>query len=88
MVYRCTKHLSRTALRFVAASPLFYKSLNSANLIDVIAGEFAPLVTYASTQLLPVALNALSQELSFTSESPFACVACTCYASLCFTLPP
>jgi hypothetical protein len=55
MVYQCTKHLSRTALRFVAASPLFYKSLNSSNLIDVIVGEFAPLVTYASTQLLPVA---------------------------------
>jgi hypothetical protein len=55
MVYQCTKHLSRTALRFVAASPLFYKSLNSSNLIDVIVGEFASLVTYASTQLLPVA---------------------------------
>ena len=88
MVYRRTKHLSRTALRFVAALPLFYKSLNSSNLIDVIVGEFAPLVTYASTQLLPVALNALRQELSFTSGSPFACVECTCYASLCFSLPP
>jgi hypothetical protein len=88
MVYQCTKHLSRTALRFVAASPLFYKSLNSSNLIDVIVGEFAPLLTYASTQLLPVALNALRQELSFTFGPPFACVVCTCYASLCFSFPP
>ncbi len=88
MVYRRTKHLTRTALRFVAASPLFYKSLNSSNLLDVIVGEFAPLVTYASTQLLPVALNALRQELSFTFGSPFACVACTCYASLCFLFLP
>ena len=77
MVDQCTKHLSRTALRFVAASPLFYKSLNSSNLIDIIVGEFAPLVTYVSTQLLPVALNALRQELSFTFGSPFACVVCT-----------
>ena len=30
MVYRRTKHLSRTALRFVAALHLFYKSLNSS----------------------------------------------------------
>ena len=30
MVYRRTKHLSRTALRFVAALPLFYKTLNSS----------------------------------------------------------
>jgi hypothetical protein len=88
MVDQCTKHLSRTALRFVAASPLFYKSLNSSNLIDIIVGEFAPLVTYVSTQLLPVDLNALRQELSFTSGSPFARVACTCYACLCFSLPP
>jgi hypothetical protein len=58
------------------------------NLLDVIVGEFAPLVTYASTQLLPVALNALRQELSFTFGSPFACIVETCYASLCFSLPP
>jgi hypothetical protein len=51
MVYRRNKHLSRTALRFVAALHLFYKSLNSSNLIDVIVGEFAPLVTYASSCL-------------------------------------
>jgi len=88
MVYRRNKHLSRTALRFVAALHLFYKSLNSSNLLDVIMGEFAPLVTYASTQLLPVALNALRQELSFTFGSPFACVACTYCASLCFSLSP
>ena len=88
MVYRRNKHMSRTALHFVAALHLFYKSLNSSNLLDVIVGEFAPLVTYASTQLLPVGLNALLQELSFTFGSPFACVAQTCYASLCFSLPP
>lgn len=58
------------------------------DLLDVIVGEFAPLVTYASTQLFPVALNALRQELSFTSGSPFACVVETCYTSLCFSLPP
>jgi hypothetical protein len=40
MVYRRNKHLSRTALRFVAALHLFYKSLNSSNLLDVIMGEF------------------------------------------------
>jgi hypothetical protein len=30
MVCRCTQHVSRTALRFVTALPLFYTSLNSS----------------------------------------------------------
>ena len=88
MVYRRDTYLLRTALRFVATLPLFYKSLHSSNLLDVIVGEFTSLVKYASTQLLPVALNALRQELSCTFRSPFASIACTSYASLCFALPP
>jgi hypothetical protein len=43
-------------------------------------GELVPTLRFA--------LNALRQELSFTVGSPFACVACTCYASLCFSLLP
>jgi hypothetical protein len=31
MVYQCTKHLSRTALRFLAILLLLYKSLNSSS---------------------------------------------------------
>ncbi len=58
------------------------------DLLDVMMGEFAPLVTYASTQLFPVVLNALRQELSFTFGSPFPCIVETCYASLCFFFPP
>jgi hypothetical protein len=40
MVYRRNKHLSRTAQHFVEALHLFYKSLKSSNLPNIIVGVF------------------------------------------------